>query len=391
MKKVFGITGGGQLALMLIEALRKAYKGCYIIIYDKEKEGCAHAFADEVIVGEYDDIEKLTRFAQLCKDGITTEFETVPASAFEVFKNYTRVCPEPNAIEIGQDRLKEKNMATALGIKTPQYWEVTEALLSSWEEEVIAGYEATPGAGSIHFPLMLKTRSNGYDGKNAWKVRDLAGLRAKWEEIKKTPCIVESVVNFKFELSVIIGMNSKGEAICYPAFENVHKTIPTDKEPATLLRSTTFPGPNITVEINKRAQKIAYAIAKHLKLTGILAVEFFYDAEKDEILFNEIAPRPHNSGHGTRTTHTVSQFDMLATILAEDIVRAPIALHAGIMTNIIGFETEQAEFKAQSGNVQLTLYGKAPRLGRKVGHYDTIFPLQNHAYGNMFFTKEGVV
>lgn len=363
---------------MQIQSLRKKAKDCYIIIFDNQKEGCAHAHADEVIVGEYTDIGKLTIFAQRCNGGITTEFETVPASAFKIFKDHTHICPEPNVIEIGQDRLKEKNMAHSIGIKTPDYWDVMETTLAAWEQ----------GVNVPAFPLILKSRKGGYDGNNAWKVNSLAELRSKWEEIKKILCIVESIVPFTFELSVIVGRNSKGKVVCYPAFQNTHKTVSTPKGPATLLDTTTFPGKDITQTINMRAQEIAIKIARFLNLTGILAVELFYVKETDEILFNEIAPRPHNSGHGTRSTHTVSQFDMLASILCDDIVPIPRAISGGIMKNIIGSEVSLYTENRQEHNLLVTLYGKEQRDGRKCGHTDSLFTLPVTAYGNLVFDPQ---
>ena len=370
---------------MLIEALRKAYKNCRIIIYDREKTGCAHRFADEVIIAEYDNTEELTRFAKLCKDGITTEFETVPASAFEIFRNHTKVCPEPNVIRIGQDRLKEKNMARNLGIATPLYWNVTEQEIFLWDQEM-AGAES-PEPTSFSFPVILKTRSGGYDGNNTWKVSSLKELKQKWQEIGKLPCIIESIVDFKFELSVIIGMDSKGHAVAYPAFENKHRSVETPKGKSTLLDTTTFPGPNISKSINERAQNIAYKIAQHLKLTGILCIEFFYDAKTDAIIFNEMAPRPHNSGHGTRHTHTVSQFNMLATILAEDVVLVPHAVSGGIMTNIIGSEASMYAGSQIEPKLSVLLYGKEERPGRKMGHQDEPFELPADSISYKIFNQ----
>jgi 5-(carboxyamino)imidazole ribonucleotide synthase len=373
MKKLtFGITGGGQLALMLTESLRTIFnlhniEGT-IIIYDKEKEGCAHQFADRVIVGAYDDLMLLTEFAKLCDGGITTEFESVPAKAFEVFKQYTRVCPSPEVIAIGQDRLEEKRLAKTLLIKTPTFVEVTDATFDTLLTD-------------IQFPALLKTRSGGYDGKNQWKVSTREELDIKWTEIKKMPCIIESLVDFAFELSVIVGRNSKGVAVCYPAFQNTHERVKLENgDTATLLRKTEFPGPNITEEINIRAQEIVLKIAQYLNLEGILAVEFFYTKD-GKILFNEMAPRPHNSGHGTMVTHTASQFYMLASILVLDVVPTPQFLTAGTMTNIIGHEVADYVSSAPDTNTTIKLYGKEPRDGRKVGHHTTIIPQKESSYG----------
>ncbi len=347
-----GILGGGQLGRMLSVAASRL--GLKTHIYSDEANAPAFDVAAEATVGAYDDEAALARFAGSV-GVVTCEFENVPAKALEIACREAPVFPPAKSFATAQDRLVEKDFIGGLGIALAPYAAVGS--LGDLNE----------GLARVKIPALLKTRRFGYDGKGQVMIHTLCEAASAWETIGETPSVLEGVVRFERELSVIAVRGQDGDMRFYDVVENVHQNgiLATSRAPARIADSTVF-----------EARKIAGNIADALGHVGVLCVEMFQsDEEQPGLLVNEIAPRVHNSGHWTIDACPVSQF--------ENHVRAicgwplgDVGRHSdAVMTNLIGEDVAAWPTLAAEPNTAVHLYGKAdPRPGRKMGHVTRLFP-----------------
>lgn len=297
-----------------------------------------------LLTGAYDDpvmLEELARLACV----VTYEFENVPAAAATKLASMVPTYPPPAALEAAQDRLNEKRLFARAGLATAPY------VPASTEEELGAAVE------ELGVPVLAKTRREGYDGKGQLVIRDGRDVARTWETLAGAPLLVEGVVAFERELSILGVRGLSGEVSFYPLTENHHRK--------GILRHSTAPAPGLTPQLVHAAETGARSVMEELDYVGVIAIELF---EKDGALVtNELAPRVHNSGHWTIEGAETSQF--------ENHVRAILGLPLGstaargqsAMVNLIGALPDRAEVLAVAGS-HLHLYGKSARPGRKVGH-----------------------
>lgn len=337
-----GIFGNGQLAKMLAVPLIQL--GFRPLTFSPDKDGCA-GLACDGIIAEYADAEKLREFASRCAV-LTTEFENVPVSAVEATlkeKQGLEFRPGIRALEVSQDRQKEKNLAVSLEIPTPKFWVIRQR--SDLDDETIV------------YPLVLKTAYNGYDGRGQRSVNSKAELDAAWTtDLGQAVCIAEEFVDLAKEISVIVVRTASGEIGCYKPFQNTHSN--------GILSETHWPA-EIPNAIEREARAMAMRLAEEIGIIGILAVEMFL-AKDDRLLFNEMAPRPHNSGHVTIECAHTSQFETMARAICGLPLGRLRPMHYGRMRNVIGSNDGFGEGKLDGCSVHV--YGKAERPGRKLGH-----------------------
>ncbi len=347
-----GILGGGQLGRMLSVAASRL--GLKTHIYSDEANAPAFDVAAETTVAAYDDEAALARFAKSV-GVVTCEFENVPSQALDTAGREAPVFPPAKSFATAQDRLVEKDFIGGLGIAVAPYAAVDSL------------GDLNQGLARVKIPALLKTRRFGYDGKGQVMIHTLCEAESAWEAIGETPSVLEGVVRFQREVSVIAVRGQDGETRFYDVVENVHEggILATSRAPARIADSTVF-----------EARQIAGKIAEALGHVGVLCVEMFQsDEEQPGLLVNEIAPRVHNSGHWTIDACPVSQF--------ENHVRAicgwplgDVGRHSdAVMTNLIGADVEAWERLAAEPNTAVHLYGKVePRPGRKMGHVTRLFP-----------------
>ncbi|MBS0254579.1 MAG: 5-(carboxyamino)imidazole ribonucleotide synthase [Proteobacteria bacterium] len=337
-----GILGGGQLGRMLAMAAAQLGYRCHI--YAPEADSIAAEVAAEFTCAAWDDAAAMARFAADCAV-ITYEFENVPVAPLAALGTVP-VLPHPRALECAQDRLAEKRFVCALGGQTAPF-----AAVDSRAD--LAGAIAAVGA-----PGILKTRRDGYDGKGQWRIADPAD--AVWLELPAQPLIYEGLVRFTAEFSVILCRGADGTVRYWDLPENVH-------EGGILARSSVPARPLVQAQ-RAAARKLAATVAAELGYVGVLALEFF--ATDTGPVFNEMAPRVHNSGHWTIEGSLTSQFENhIRAICGLPLGDTALAARQVEMRNLIGDAAEDwAALLGDPAN-HLHLYGKAAaRPGRKMGH-----------------------
>jgi len=333
-----GILGGGQLARML--ALAGYPLGLDFSVLEPAPDACAAALSTH-IQADYDDPEGLEKLAAEC-DLITYEFESVPAAAVERLGLSSPVFPPASALAKARDRNHEKSLFNELGIETAPFSAVHD--LKTLEQAV----------ADIGLPAILKTRTLGYDGKGQQIIRSGDSLQEAWEAIGKVPAILEGLVDFEREVSIIAVRSVSGEIAFYPLAENVH-------DEGILRLSTCLHDDSHQPLAEDYAQKVL----EQMDYVGVLAIEFFQVGS--HLLANEMAPRVHNSGHWTIEGAETSQFENHLRAILNLPLGSTAPLGYAAMVNIIG-ELPDAEDILALKNTHLHLYGKAPRAGRKIGH-----------------------
>jgi 5-(carboxyamino)imidazole ribonucleotide synthase len=346
-----GIVGGGQLGRMsAIAAAQLGYR-CHVLT--PEADSPAGQVCAAVTHGDYEDPAALREFAAAV-DVISFEFENVSAEGLDLLASLRPVHPAPSVLRISQDRVAEKGFLNSHGIATAP-WRAVASLA-----------ELEAAAESLGHPCVLKTTRLGYDGKGQAMLRGPADLAPAWEQLAPRPLILEGLVDFAAELSVIVARGADGRDCVFDAVENRHRDH--------ILDLTLAPAP-VDPELCAEAQDIARAVARHLDLVGLLAVELFVDASRG-VLVNEIAPRPHNSGHWTIDACPSSQFAMHIRAIA-GLPLPPATRHSdAVMRNLVGPEDMALwpEVMATPGLIG-HLYGKSEaRPGRKMGHVTRLFP-----------------
>ena len=341
--KTIGIMGGGQLGLMIVEQAHLL--GARTLCLDPAPDAPAFALSDGHIVAAYDDAAALE---ELCRrsDVVTYEFENVPGSVLIPLEKKYNIPQGFRPLYDSQDRLREKDNARANGLRTPLYAAVDdEASLRA-------------ALAEIGFPAVLKTRTLGYDGHGQAVLRGEADL-AKARELLAVPCILEEFVPFDFEASVVLV--SDGErVICFPVGRNIHKD--------GILDLCIVPA-EMPDQVRERMVSQSKRFMRDCGYRGILAIEYF--VKGDEVYFNEMAPRPHNSGHWTIEGCTTNQFRELVRFLLGEPLQEPQLVAPTVMKNILGQDLEAAERIAAENRpgVHVHLYGKTEsRPKRKMGH-----------------------
>ena len=352
---IIGILGGGQLGYML--ALAGYPLGLRFRFLDPSPEAPVGRIAQRV-TGDFTDHQALEKFVSGL-ELVTYEFENVPVEAVKFLSARLPVFPSAAALESAQDRLKEKALFRKLEIGTTEFAAVRN----------FKGLHT--GINEIGFPAVLKTCRMGYDGKGQWMLRTPADVTALAEVLKPAPgteeldgagsgdanFILERLVSFSRELSIVAVRSRAGETAFYPLVENHHRE--------GILRLSLAPAPGLQAGLQSEAESIARRVLESLDYTGVLAIEFFEC--QGRLLANEMAPRVHNSGHWTIEGAVISQFENhLRAILGFPLGSTAVTGHSAMM-NLIGETLEPAEILAVPG-AHLHLYGKSERPGRKLGH-----------------------
>ena len=337
IKRKVGILGSGQLGRML--AISGAQLGLTVSHYD-EVDSPPAEIVSKYIKGSLRDETEVKTFAAL-NEIITAEFENIAAETLKFANSVTPVLPSPEAFRIASDRLLEKQLATKLKIPIPKYLPV-------------ATLEALRLASSELPNAILKARSLGYDGKSQSKVGE--NLEEAWNSVGKRASLLEEFFYFDFEVSQIAVRGGSGETAFYDLAKNTH-------ERGILIRSVV--NPSSIPELTLKAQKYVSAILVELNYVGVLAVEFF--VKGNELYFNEMAPRVHNTGHWTIEGAETSQFENHLRAICNLPLGSTQSRGPCEMINIIGSEPDyRAIFSTK--NAHLHMYGKEPRPGRKLGH-----------------------
>lgn len=342
-----GIVGGGQLGMMLAEAGARIGIDCLTL--DPAPDSPASRVAP-AIVGAYDDETALAELAAAA-DVVTYEFENVPVTAARFLAERVRVFPPPQSLEFAQDRLLEKTLFDDVGLPVAPFSPISS------KEELFEALEV------VGVPSVLKTRRLGYDGKGQVRLASVDEAEEAWLAVGEVPSILESLVPFDRELSILAVRGRHGETAFYPLVENVHRD--------GILRVSTAPAPDVTSQLQPMAERYALAVMERLGHVGVLAIELF--AVGDGLLGNEMAPRVHNSGHWTIEGAATSQFENHLRAICGLPLGPTTASAYSAMVNLIGRVPPKGSFDA-GPDVHLHLYGKASRPGRKVGHVTVIGP-----------------
>lgn len=339
-----GILGGGQLGRYAVMAARTM--GYRTMVLEPDPTAPAGAIADVHLVAPYDDDDALARLGDEAAV-VTIEFENPPARALTALERRTLVAPGPTAVAVAQDRIAEKRFLVDAGLPVGPYAVVDDA-------------DTDP---DIAYPAVLKTARLGYDGKGQRVVEDGSAMRAAWTLFGRVPCVLEQVLQLDGELSAIVARTRSGDVAVFPVTANVHVD--------GILDVSTAPA-RVSRRVADRATGLAMAIADALDYVGVLAVELFLVG--GQLLVNELAPRPHNSGHWTLDVSQTSQFEQqIRAVCGLTLGDTAMTQPGAAMVNLLGhvWEVDRPRWAAalESGRTALHLYGKStPLAGRKMGH-----------------------
>ena len=342
---IIGIFGGGQLArMMCFEAAKLGFK---TLIYSDNENSPAFQVSSFHICADYHDKVSLTEFANKVS-AVTFEFENIPVETLELIQNQLPLRPNSKALAVSQNRVVEKKFFNENNIKTTSFTEVKteqdfQISCKRYQESI------------------LKTAILGYDGKGQFAINQDSNLTKIWQQASSLnlPLILEKKIQFDQELSIISARSIDGKIVFYDLAKNIHQ--------GGILRESFFPAV-VSQEIKLKAQNIAEKTLKALNYVGVLAIEFFLQGE--DLLVNEFAPRPHNSGHFSLDACLHSQFEQAIRAAAGMSVIEAELLFSGRMVNLIGDEINQLSELNQDSSVKTHHYGKIEaKKGRKMGHY----------------------
>lgn len=346
-----GLLGGGQLGRMF--AMAAASMGYRVCVVDPDPASPAASVCEEHLQAPYEDDAALAALAERCR-AVTIEFENVPAAALRRLAERVAVRPAADAVAVAQDRIAEKRYLVAHGIEVGPH-------------RIVGHLDDLLHAPEQLFPGILKTARLGYDGKGQVSVASRDEAVAAWTKMGGVHCVLEKRLDLLHEVSCIVCRGADGQAVTFPLIENEHRN--------GILAVSIAPA-RLPPQVGQKAAEIARKLAAALDYVGVLCVEMFVLAE-DRLLVNEIAPRPHNSGHFTIDACAASQFEQQARALAGMPLASPAQLAPAVMLNVLGdvwfrsgdrVEPPWHEVLAVSG-AKLHLYGKRePRIGRKMGH-----------------------
>ncbi len=330
-----------------MSALAAARLGISCVIFTPEQDSPASQVAKETIVADFEDEQALTEFSKKV-DVVSYEFENIPVKTVRYLKNLKPVYPDEKLLEVAQDRLTEKNHLNSLKVPTGRYVAVDNPA------DIIVALKDLGAEEAI-----LKTRRFGYDGKGQARISKDLNFETALSELKNAPCILEEIIDFECEISVIIARDIHGKSEIYGPMINEHKNH--------ILHKTTMPCP-LPQSLQDEAKQAVLTLADNLNLVGVLTLELFVTKDK-RILANEIAPRTHNSGHWTIDACAVSQFENHVRTVCGLPVAAPGRHSDCEMINLIGDDVKQIDHYMNQENTCVHLYGKQDiRAGRKMGH-----------------------
>jgi len=347
-----GMLGGGQLGRMFVTAARTM--GYDVIVLDPDPHSPAGGLASEHVVKDYDDTGALDYLAKRCAV-VTTEFENIPAVTLAYLAKSVSVHPSATVLHIAQHRKLEKEFFRQQGLNTANF----VALESEADLD---------GARDFNYPAILKTATLGYDGKGQVVCHSFDELRSAFEQVGKKPCVLEQRIDLACEVSVVLGRSLDGDVSCFPIAENSHAN--------GVLDMTLVPA-SIPAELADAVIDAATRIANGLDYCGVLAVEFFISTD-NQVLVNEMAPRPHNSGHYTLDACDTSQFEQQLRMVC-GLTAGSTRLHTPVaMWNLLGDiwpgdGVPQWDAVLKFEQAKLHLYGKKEaRPGRKMGHINCL-------------------
>ncbi len=344
-----GIVGGGQLGRML--ALAAAKLGLKTHVFCPETNAPAAQVATHTHIADYDDTDALNDFAAQV-DVVTYEFENIPVETVAHLHKTKPVFPSIKALEVAQDRWVEKSFMRDLGLGVADFFDIASL------EDLTAALAATNGTG------VLKTRRFGYDGKGQWRLDAASDLAAIMAELDDQPAILESLVPFEREVSLLVARSMDGQTASYEPIENVHKNH--------ILHTSTLPA-RLTEAQETHAYAMATKIANALDYVGVLAIECF--VTDDALLVNEIAPRVHNSGHLTQDACHCGQFEQHMRAVAGWPLGDPTAHSDAVMTNLLGTDADDWQKWAMQAATYVHFYGKADaKPDRKMAHITQLSP-----------------
>lgn len=359
------MLGGGQLGAMFAAAARRL--GYQVAVWDPDRDAPAHQWAEQSFPFSFEDDEAYHRFADLVSV-VTYEWENIPIRLCERLEGQRPVRPATEILRVIQDRIEQKNYLRAHGFPVPAF-------------RIAASAEELKVAGELGYPCICKTAKAGYDGKGQWKIdgmKDLSRVQAELRATARAGCrwIIEEWLDFERELSLLVVRSVQGEVRVYPLVENLHQH--------GILRQTTVPADVLSTTASEAAA-MAERLVSNLDGIGVFCVELFL-MKDGRLLINEVAPRPHNSGHYTLNVCTVSQFEQQLRAVCGLPLGEVRLLTPAAMINLIGDEVERV--RNQPGLSQLLslpgaimhLYGKRTvRAKRKMGHVTFVAPLKETA------------
>uniref|UniRef100_UPI0035B47E5A 5-(carboxyamino)imidazole ribonucleotide synthase n=1 Tax=Nitrosomonas sp. TaxID=42353 RepID=UPI0035B47E5A len=334
---MLGVLGGGQLGRMFVQAAQQM--GYSVTVLDPDRNSPAGRVADAFICADYDDPAALRQLGEQCQ-AITTEFENIPAGSLRALTQHCVVSPDANSVSIAQNRVREKQFLVDCGFSVASF-----AVISQPEDI------ATQDVAQF-LPGILKVSQFGYDGKGQIKVANVGELQAAYEQLNHAVCVLEKFMPLKSEISVVVARGSDGKVATFPVSENQHVN--------GILDVSIVPA-RISPLLAERAQDIACQVAEKLNYQGVLCVEFFV-LHDDALLINEIAPRPHNSGHYSLDACVTSQFEQQVRTLCGLPLGATTQLSPAVMINLLGDVWRDGDpdwnLVLQYPSAKLHLYGK---------------------------------
>ena len=360
-----GILGGGQLGRMFTQAAQSM--GYRVCVLDPNAESPAGSIAEKHIRADYTDLTALKEMAAICSS-VSTEFENIPAQALDELEALgVYVAPRSSCVSLTQNRITEKNF------------------LASWKEETGISpadhFVIEHKTDIFHvpkglFPGILKIARMGYDGKGQVTVRTPEDLERAWDDFNQVPCVLEKLMDLDFEVSALVARGHDDEVVAYPVAQNIHRN--------GILHKSVVPAPSLNPEQENKIVEAAKSLIRHIDYVGILCVEFFV-LKSGKIIANEIAPRPHNSGHYTINACVTSQFEQQVRAMARLPLGDTRLLTPVSMLNILGdiwflnnavlgvmHEPPWDRVLSHAG-AKLHLYGKFTALpGRKMGHVNCL-------------------
>ncbi len=348
-----GVLGGGQLGRMFALAAHRL--GFRVAVFTDAEDAPASLAVDRHVIAPLDDLDRVAEFARSVSV-VTFEFENVPSATTEAAAKFAPVRPSGSLLHTSQNRSREKGAMRALGLPVATYVDILS------EDDVARAPEIVPGAG------ILKTAAWGYDGHGQRRVASAAEVADAWRELDCQPAVLEGLVPFECEVSVVGARGHDGEAVFYDPFENRHAN--------QILDLTLWPA-RVPEDARARALEVARAVFEGLDIVGVACIEMFVLPD-GEIVINEIAPRPHNSGHLTIDAHVISQFELQVRAIAglplgsvEPV--APAACMANLLGDLWSGGEPPWDRVLAEPRVRLHLYGKTDaRPGRKMGHLTVV-------------------
>jgi 5-(carboxyamino)imidazole ribonucleotide synthase len=365
-----GVLGGGQLGRMF--TLQARTMGYGVVVLDPDPASPAGAVANRHIRAPYDDERALSDLSESCA-AITTEFENVPAAALQTLTRSSLVRPPVEAVATSQDRIAEKSFLQSHGIPTAKFRAVRDLR------------ELKTAVTALRLPALLKTSRFGYDGKGQALVKNEEDAVRAFQRFGGVPCVLEERLALECELSVVLARGVDGDVASFPVAENQHRD--------GILETSVVPA-RVPEAMTREARELATGLAEEMEYVGVLGVELFV-ANGSRLLVNEMAPRPHNSGHYTLDACSTDQFEQQLRALCGLPLAQPWLLSPVAMINLLGDLWADGEPRWEEAlrrpGVRLHLYGKTEaRPGRKMGHLNCLAPDPDRALATALETRDAL-